>query len=181
MILLICWHQYRPQLATCIVVPFFQQLTGINAVMFCAPQLFASFGSGQGEALLATLIIGALNVVATLVVILTGEWHPPHPPPCCSHSMFKAHIIALRTTPFPYLSYVFLGNHSMFQRVLSFDNRILWSHIFTVLDPLHSALLPNQALSCPWHNLCAQICSSFLLSTVQYKTSTKWRYNDNPI
>ena len=73
MIFLICRQQYRPQLATCIVVPFFQQLTGINAVMFYAPQLFASFGSGQGEALLATLIIGAVNVAATLVAIFTGE------------------------------------------------------------------------------------------------------------
>ena len=73
-------REYKPQLATCVIVPFFQQLTGINAVMFYAPQLFASFGSGQGDALLSTLIIGAVNVGATLVAIFTGE-SPPHRPP----------------------------------------------------------------------------------------------------
>jgi sugar porter (SP) family MFS transporter len=58
-----------PQLVISILVPFFQQFTGINAIMFYVPVLFKSLGSGADEALLNTVIIGCVNVVATLVCI----------------------------------------------------------------------------------------------------------------
>lgn len=60
---------YRPQLILCIVIPALQQLTGINSVIFYAPQLFSSMGSGSEAALLNTVIIGAVNVGATLVAL----------------------------------------------------------------------------------------------------------------
>ena len=41
--------------------------------MFYAPQLFSSFGSGVGNPLVSTIIIGAVNVVATLVALFTGD------------------------------------------------------------------------------------------------------------
>ena len=66
-------REYRPQLVICMAMPFFQQFTGINAIIFYAPQLFSSFGSGSGNALLSTLIIGIVNVVATLVAVFTGQ------------------------------------------------------------------------------------------------------------
>ena len=50
-------------------MPFFQQFTGINAVIFYAPQLFNSLGSGSDSALLSTVIIGAVNVGCTLVAV----------------------------------------------------------------------------------------------------------------
>lgn len=60
---------YRPQLLLAIFIPALQQLTGINSVIFYAPQLFDSLGSGQEAALLTTVIIGAVNVGTTLVAI----------------------------------------------------------------------------------------------------------------
>jgi lysylphosphatidylglycerol synthetase-like protein (DUF2156 family) len=65
----ICTRPFRPQLTLNILIPFFQQLTGINAIMFYAPMLFDSLGSGSEAALLNTVIIGAVNVVATIVAI----------------------------------------------------------------------------------------------------------------
>lgn len=62
-------RKYRPQLAICTLMPLFQQFTGINAIIFYAPQLFSSLGSGQDSALLSTIIIGAVNVVSTLVAV----------------------------------------------------------------------------------------------------------------
>ena len=50
---------YRPQLVISIVISLTQQLTGINAIMFYAPQVFSTFGSGRKSALLSTVIIGA--------------------------------------------------------------------------------------------------------------------------
>jgi sugar porter (SP) family MFS transporter len=62
-------REYRPQLIITILMPFFQQFTGINAIIFYAPQLFSSLGSSQESALLSTLIIGAVNVLSTLVAV----------------------------------------------------------------------------------------------------------------
>jgi sugar porter (SP) family MFS transporter len=60
---------YRPQLILCIIIPALQQLTGINSVIFYAPQLFSSLGSGAEAALFNTVIIGTVNVGATLVAL----------------------------------------------------------------------------------------------------------------
>lgn len=61
--------QYRPQLWSVILIPFFQQLTGINAIVFYSPQLLESVGNGSDAALLNTVIIGAVNVCCTIVAI----------------------------------------------------------------------------------------------------------------
>lgn len=50
---------YRPQLVISIAISIIQQLTGINAIMFYAPQVFSTFGSGRKASLLNTVIIGA--------------------------------------------------------------------------------------------------------------------------
>lgn len=65
--------QYRPQLVMCILVPFFQQLTGINVIMFYAPVLFKSLGFGDDSSLMSAVITGVVNVVATLVSIFTVD------------------------------------------------------------------------------------------------------------
>lgn len=65
--------KYRPQLTFCILIPFFQQLTGINVVMFYAPVLFKTLGFGSSASLMSSVITGGVNVVATLVSILTVD------------------------------------------------------------------------------------------------------------
>lgn len=60
---------YRPQLVISSLFMFFQQFTGINAIVFYAPVLFSSIGSGHTAALLNTVIIGAVNVLATIVAV----------------------------------------------------------------------------------------------------------------
>lgn len=65
--------RYRPQLVVCILVPFFQQLTGINVIMFYAPVLFKTLGFGDEASLMSAVITGAVNVLATLVSIFTVD------------------------------------------------------------------------------------------------------------
>jgi len=60
---------YSPMLITTVLIAIFQQLTGINAIMFYVPVLFSSLGSSDETALLNTVIIGIINVCATLVAI----------------------------------------------------------------------------------------------------------------
>lgn len=66
-------RRYRPQLVMSIMIPIFQQFTGINAIMFYAPQLFQTVGSGSNAALLNTVIMGAVNVAATIVAIVVVD------------------------------------------------------------------------------------------------------------
>lgn len=67
--------QNRPSLVMSILIPFFQQLTGINVVMFYAPVLFKTIGFGDNASLLSAVITGGINVVATLVSVYgTDKW-----------------------------------------------------------------------------------------------------------
>jgi len=70
---IMCTRRYLPQFITTLLIPLFQQLTGINAIMFYVPVLFRSLGKGAESALLNTVIVGAVNVVATLVAIFTVD------------------------------------------------------------------------------------------------------------
>ncbi|KAJ8625238.1 hypothetical protein MRB53_033768 [Persea americana] len=65
--------KYRPQLIMAIAIPFFQQLTGINVIMFYAPVLFKTLGFGDDAALMSAVITGLVNVLATLVSIVTVD------------------------------------------------------------------------------------------------------------
>lgn len=65
--------RYRPQLVMSIMIPFFQQLTGINVIMFYAPVLFKTIGFGGDAALYSAVITGGVNVFATFASILTVD------------------------------------------------------------------------------------------------------------
>ncbi|KAI3466633.1 hypothetical protein Pfo_023296 [Paulownia fortunei] len=61
--------KYRRHLPMAIAIPFFQQLTGINVIMFYAPVLFRTIGFGSDAALMSAVITGGVNVLATAVSI----------------------------------------------------------------------------------------------------------------
>lgn len=65
--------KYRAQLTMAIMIPFFQQLTGINVIMFYAPVLFKTIGFGSDAALISAVITGLVNVFATLVSVFTVD------------------------------------------------------------------------------------------------------------
>ncbi|KMT04487.1 hypothetical protein BVRB_8g181530 [Beta vulgaris subsp. vulgaris] len=62
-------RKYRPHLTMAIAIPFFQQLTGINVIMFYAPVLFKTIGFGDNASLMSAVITGGVNVLATMVSI----------------------------------------------------------------------------------------------------------------
>lgn len=68
-------RKYRPQLIMAVLIPFFQQLTGINVVMFYAPVLFKTIGFGDKASLGSALITGIINMLATLISVYgTDKW-----------------------------------------------------------------------------------------------------------
>jgi len=66
-------RRYRAQLTMAIMIPFFQQLTGINVIMFYAPVLFETLGFKGDASLMSSIITGLVNVFATVVSIFTVD------------------------------------------------------------------------------------------------------------
>jgi len=60
---------FRTALLVGIVLAVFQQITGINAVIYYSPRFFEAAGLARGAAMLQSTIVGLVNVVFTLVAI----------------------------------------------------------------------------------------------------------------
>lgn len=63
----------RPQLVTAIIFQFFQQFTGINAIMFYAPVLFQTLGFKSSASLYSAVITGGVNVISTFVAVFAVD------------------------------------------------------------------------------------------------------------
>lgn len=66
----ILMRRSRPQLIIAMIIQFFQQFTGINAIMFYAPVLFQTLGFKSDASLYSAVITGAVNVLSTVVAIV---------------------------------------------------------------------------------------------------------------
>lgn len=60
----------KPLLFIGIILAVFQQITGINTIMYYAPKIFANVGQSNDLALLQTILIGGTNLVFTLVAMI---------------------------------------------------------------------------------------------------------------
>lgn len=56
-----------------ILLSVFQQFVGINVVLYYAPEIFRTLGEGTDSALLQTIIIGAINLLFTVIAILSVD------------------------------------------------------------------------------------------------------------
>jgi SP family xylose:H+ symportor-like MFS transporter len=62
-----------PVILVGVMISVFQQFVGINAVLYYAPLMFQNMGASTDSALLQTVIVGAANVIFTLVAIFTVD------------------------------------------------------------------------------------------------------------
>lgn len=60
-------------ITTGVLLSAFQQFVGINVVLYYAPEIFKSMGSGTDSALLQTIIVGIVNLSFTILAILTVD------------------------------------------------------------------------------------------------------------
>lgn len=56
-----------------IVLAILQQVTGINAVLYYAPEIFKNLGARTESALLQTVVVGAVNIGFTIIAIWTVD------------------------------------------------------------------------------------------------------------
>jgi SP family arabinose:H+ symporter-like MFS transporter len=59
----------RPALVIGIVLALFSQITGINAIIYYAPEIFKGIGFASESALMQTVLIGAINTIFTFVAL----------------------------------------------------------------------------------------------------------------
>jgi len=60
---------YRTPILLVIAIAAFNQLSGINALMYYAPHIFRMAGAGQDSALLQSVIVGGTNLVFTMAAM----------------------------------------------------------------------------------------------------------------
>jgi MFS transporter, SP family, xylose:H+ symportor len=56
-----------------ILLSVFQQFVGINVALYYAPRIFESMGAGKDASMLQTVVMGIINVVFTIIAILTVD------------------------------------------------------------------------------------------------------------
>ena len=56
-----------------VVLAILQQVTGINVFLYYAPEIFKKLGTGTNTALLQTVVVGAVNLLFTVVAIWTVD------------------------------------------------------------------------------------------------------------
>ncbi|CAN6172401.1 unnamed protein product [Urochloa humidicola] len=66
-------RRYRPQLVMAVAIPFFQQVTGINAIAFYAPVLLRSIGMGESASLLSAVVTGVVGVASTFASMIAVD------------------------------------------------------------------------------------------------------------
>ncbi|XP_047061632.1 hexose carrier protein HEX6-like [Lolium rigidum] len=69
--------KYRPQLVIALLIPFFNQVTGINVINFYAPVMFRTIGLKESASLMSAVVTRlcatAANIVAMIVVDRFGR------------------------------------------------------------------------------------------------------------
>ncbi|KAJ0968292.1 hypothetical protein J5N97_025209 [Dioscorea zingiberensis] len=63
-------RKYRPQLVMAFLIPFFQQVTGINVVTFYVPLLFRTIGLGESASLMSTVVTGVVGTGSIIVAMV---------------------------------------------------------------------------------------------------------------
>lgn len=56
-----------------VLLSFFQQAVGINVVLYYAPRIFEQMGSSGDAAMVQTVVMGIVNIIFTVVAILTVD------------------------------------------------------------------------------------------------------------
>ncbi|OYD08783.1 D-xylose transporter XylE [Paludifilum halophilum] len=56
-----------------ILLSVFQQFVGINVALYYAPRIFESMGAGQNASMVQTVVMGAVNVIFTVLAIQTVD------------------------------------------------------------------------------------------------------------
>lgn len=61
--------KYTKPIMLAVAIAMFNQLSGINAILYYAPHIFKMAGAGQQSALLQTVAVGGINLILTMLAL----------------------------------------------------------------------------------------------------------------
>ncbi len=135
--------KYRTPIVLAFLFAFFNQVSGINAVIYYAPRIFAETGMGKSAALLSSTGIGLVNLVFTLIgvalidrmgrrfLMYIGSWGYIASLSLVAYAFFSG--AASNSLVVPILLFVFIAAHAIGQ------GAVIWVFI--------SEIFPNAVRS----------------------------------
>ena len=162
--------KYNFSILLAFLIAFFNQLSGINAVIYYSPRIFAETGMGESAALLSSVGVGVINLIATLVgIYLIDKMGRKFLMYICSFGyILTLGFISLEfytgfgagTLLFPSLVFTFIASHAIGQ------GAVIWVFISEIF-PNHIRSYGNSLGSgTHW------VFSALIASTFPYVTST---------
>jgi MFS transporter, SP family, arabinose:H+ symporter len=150
----------RRPIALAILIAFFNQLSGINAILYFAPRIFELTGLGARAALLQSVGIGAINLVFTFVglwlidrvgrrtLLYVGSVGYIVSLGLVSWAFFAAHYSIV-----PACIFAFIASHAVGQ------GAVIWVYISEIFPNAHRAA--GQALGSFTHWFFAALLTTF--------------------
>jgi sugar porter (SP) family MFS transporter len=158
-------RQLRWPIMLAILIAFFNQLSGINAVLYFAPRIFELTGLGAKAALLQSVGIGITNLVFTFVglrlidklgrrtLLYIGSFGYIISLGLTSWAFFSGHLAIV-----PVCIFAFIASHAVGQ------GAVIWVFIAEIFPNRHRAT--GQALGSFTHWMFAALLTSFFPSLV---------------
>jgi SP family arabinose:H+ symporter-like MFS transporter len=155
------WNRnLRVPIVLAILIAFFNQFSGINAILYFAPRIFELTGLGAKAALLQSVGIGVTNLIFTFIglwlidklgrrtLLYIGSIGYIGSLGLVSWAFFTTHYALV-----PACIFAFIAAHAIGQ------GAVIWVYISEVFPNRHRA--EGQALGCFTHWVCAAIITSF--------------------
>jgi SP family arabinose:H+ symporter-like MFS transporter len=153
------WQMRRPILLG-FLIAFFNQLSGINAILYFAPRIFELTGLGEKAALLQSIGIGMTNLIFTFVglwlidragrrtLLLVGSFGYILSLGLVAWAFFTSHFKIV-----PICIFGFIASHAVGQ------GAVIWVFISEIFPNRHRA--EGQALGCGTHWIFAAVLTTF--------------------
>jgi sugar porter (SP) family MFS transporter len=153
------WQMRRPILLA-ILIAFFNQLSGINAILYFAPRIFEMTGLGEKAALLQSVGIGVTNLIFTFVglwlidrvgrrtLLFIGSFGYILSLGLIAWAFFSAHFAIV-----PVCIFGFIASHAVGQ------GAVIWVFISEIFPNRQRA--EGQALGCGVHWVFAALLTTF--------------------
>lgn len=150
----------RRPLLIAFLVAFFNQLSGINAILYFAPRIFELAGLGKQAALLQSVGIGITNLIFTFVglwlidrlgrrtLLYIGSFGYIASLGLCSWAFFSQSF-----TIVPWCIFAFIAAHAVGQ------GAVIWVLISEIFPDQFRAM--GQSLGCSTHWVCAALLTTF--------------------
>jgi len=153
-------RQLRTPILLAFLIAFFNQLSGINAILYFAPRIFELAGLGEKAALLKSVGIGVTNLIFTLVglwlidragrrtLLFIGSFGYIISLGLVAWAFFTAHFSIV-----PFCIFAFIAAHAVGQ------GAVIWVFIAEIFPNQHRA--EGQTLGCSTHWIFAALLTTF--------------------